>query len=264
MNVAHGHEPAEYGSHSPSSARATAPMKPPPKIAASSRGSARTQRTAVVSQAAARSRSIARSRSLRVIAAARSNSARASAEAAELLQQVAAHAGDQVVVRERRLVAQRVDELEPGGRPERHPQRDGAVELDHGRAACAGRARRRARRSAPSRRPPPSSRARGRRRSPPAARTARRAGRGAARARARRARGRSAAGPSAPGPGRAAAPAPRAGPTRARSRDACSSISATSPWTSGSSGMSSATMRPSRSASWQSSGRIQSSPAVAA
>ena len=51
---------------------------------------------------------------------------------------------------------------------------------------------------------------------------------------------------------------------RARERDAWISMSATRPWTSGSSGASSATMRPSRSASSHSAGRIQSSPAVAA
>ena len=47
-------------------------------------------------------------------------------------------------------------------------------------------------------------------------------------------------------------------------RDAWISISATRPCTSGSSGASSARMRPRRSASSHSAGRIQSSPAVAA
>ena len=51
----------------------------------------------------------------------------------------------------------------------------------------------------------------------------------------------------------------RAPPTR----DAWISISATRPCTSGSSGASSARMRPRRSASSHSAGRIQSSPAVA-
>ena len=46
-------------------------------------------------------------------------------------------------------------------------------------------------------------------------------------------------------------------------RDAWISISATRPWTSGSCGASSARIRPRRSASSQSAGRIQSSPAVA-
>ena len=53
------------------------------------------------------------------------------------------------------------------------------------------------------------------------------------------------------------------GPTRALERDAWISISATRPWTSGSCGTSSARIRPRRSASSQSAGRIQSSPAVA-
>ena len=51
---------------------------------------------------------------------------------------------------------------------------------------------------------------------------------------------------------------------RARRRDACISINATRPCTSGSCGASSATIRPSRSASSHNVGRIQSSPAVAA
>ncbi len=55
----------------------------------------------------------------------------------------------------------------------------------------------------------------------------------------------------------------RVGPVRARMRDAWISISATSPWTSGSRGASSARMRPIRSASSHSAGLIQSSPAVA-
>jgi hypothetical protein len=54
-----------------------------------------------------------------------------------------------------------------------------------------------------------------------------------------------------------------AGPTRAAARDAWISISATKPWTSGSCGASPARMRPRRSASSHSAGRIQSSPAVA-
>ena len=54
------------------------------------------------------------------------------------------------------------------------------------------------------------------------------------------------------------------GPTRARAREACSSISADSPCTSGSPGSSAASMRPSRSPSSSSSGRIHSLPAVAA
>ena len=54
------------------------------------------------------------------------------------------------------------------------------------------------------------------------------------------------------------------GPRRAAARDAWISISATSPCTSGSCGTRTASSRPSRSASSQSAGRIQSSPAVAA
>ena len=53
------------------------------------------------------------------------------------------------------------------------------------------------------------------------------------------------------------------GPTRALERDAWISMSATRPWTSGSVGASPARIRPSRRASSQSAGRIQSSPAVA-
>ncbi len=53
------------------------------------------------------------------------------------------------------------------------------------------------------------------------------------------------------------------GLTRALDRDAWISMSATRPWTSGSIGASSARIRPSRKASSQSAGRIQSSPAVA-
>ena len=53
------------------------------------------------------------------------------------------------------------------------------------------------------------------------------------------------------------------GLTRAGSREAWISISATRPCTSDSPGVSSARMRPSRSASWHSAGRTQSSPAVA-
>ena len=50
---------------------------------------------------------------------------------------------------------------------------------------------------------------------------------------------------------------------RARARDAWISINATSPCTSGSSGIRPARTRPRRSASSQSAGRIQSSPRVA-
>ena len=53
------------------------------------------------------------------------------------------------------------------------------------------------------------------------------------------------------------------GDTRARSREAWISMSATRPCTSGSPGVSSARIRPSRSASWHRAGRTQSSPAVA-
>jgi hypothetical protein len=50
-------------------------------------------------------------------------------EAAELGEEVAAHARQQVVALERRLRGQRVDELEAGRRAERHRDRDRAVQL---------------------------------------------------------------------------------------------------------------------------------------
>ena len=161
--------------------------------------------------AAARSSSSVRSRSLRVSDAARSNSACASSHAAELREQVAAHGRQQVVALERGLGRQRVDDLEPGRRAERHRHRDRAVQLDDrrrrqlgqrvvqrgdprpvgllggARSRVAGgdrgleRVRARARRPAPRR------------------------------ARARPGRARSGAGPSARGPGRAAARARRTG-----------------------------------------------------
>src|SRR2546430_1501776 len=49
--------------------------------------------------------------------------------AAELRQEVAAHARQEVVPLERRLPDERVDEREPGRRPVGHRERDGAVEL---------------------------------------------------------------------------------------------------------------------------------------
>src|SRR6185369_11333623 len=49
----------------------------------------------------------------------------------ELLQQVSAHGGEEVVLAEQGLVAQRVDELERLGGSEGHGDGDGAVELDH-------------------------------------------------------------------------------------------------------------------------------------
>ena len=62
---------------------------------------------------------VSRSRSLRVSDAARSNSPRASALRPSLGQQVGAHARQQVIARERRLVRERVDEL-AGRRPARY------------------------------------------------------------------------------------------------------------------------------------------------
>ena len=108
-------------------------------------------------------------------------------------------------------------------------------------------------------------RARGRRRSRPAARTGRARRRAPRRARARPGRGGSAAGPSARGPGRAAGPARRAGPI-ARARAATPGSPSARPGRAppARAGASSARMRPSRSASSHSAGRIQSSPAVAA
>ena len=93
---------------------------------------------AVNHSSAARSSSSARSRSLRVSSAACSNSARASSTPAELGEQVAAHAREQVVALQRRLVAQRVDDLEPGRRAERHRHRDARLSSTTGDgASCA-------------------------------------------------------------------------------------------------------------------------------
>ena len=78
----------------------------------------------------ARFSSSARSRSFCVIAAARSNSARASSAASELGKQIAADARQQVIVLEHGLGRQRVDDAQPGLGAEQHGQRHGAVELD--------------------------------------------------------------------------------------------------------------------------------------
>src|SRR5262245_41201187 len=50
-------------------------------------------------------------------------------EAAESSQQVAAHARQEMIVLQRRFLGQRVDQLEPGSRTVRHPDRDRAIEL---------------------------------------------------------------------------------------------------------------------------------------
>ena len=180
----------------------------------------------------------------------------------ELHREVAAHARQQVVALERRLRRSASTQLEAGA-PDRTPSTiaTARLQLDDRRRHDLGqrvveRGDPRASRSAAAR-----ARARGRRRSRPAARTGRARRRAiSARARAPRGRGGSAGDPSARDSDRAAGSA-RPTVRRARAaRDAWISISATRPWTSGSCGASSARMRPRRSASSHSAGRIQSSP----
>ncbi len=103
---------------------------------------------APAAHSAARSSSSSRSRSLRVSAAARSNSARASSKRPSFARRSPRTLGKQVIVLERALGGQRVDERETGRRAERHRDRDGAVELDDRRRRQLARARRRARRCA--------------------------------------------------------------------------------------------------------------------
>ena len=124
--------------------------------------------------ALARSSSSSRSRALRVSRAARSNSTRASAWRAQLREQVAAHAGQQVVAGERRLGGERVDATSrPAAGTERQGDRDRPVQLDDRRRRDLGQRRVERRRSAASRSPRLAARAHGRRRSPPAACTGR-------------------------------------------------------------------------------------------
>ncbi len=184
--------------------------------------------------------------------------------AAELREQVAAHGRQQVVAAQRRLASERVDQLERRLRAERHPDRDRAVELHHRRRRELGESVVEGDDALPvGVLGDPGARVAGGDRGLQRVRAEGAAGR-SARARARRARGRRAASPSATRSWSSSRTGSPAGPIRARERDACSSISATRPCTSGSAGSSSARMRPSRSASSISSGRIQSSPAVAA
>ena len=181
--------------------------------------------------------------------------------APELRQQIAAHARQQVVALQRRLVGERVDELEPGRRTERHRDRDRAVELDHRRRRQLGERVVERGDARPVGVVGGRARARDRRRSPPAARTGRARRRASRRAPAPRGRGGSSSwsqrarscsssrigSPVGPDPrARSATPgSPSARPARApRPRR----------------GTSSARMRPRRSASSHSAGRIQSSP----
>ena len=53
--------------------------------------------------------------------------------AAELGQEIAADARQQVIILQRRFVDQLIDEIQPGLRAEGHRQGDRAVELDDGR-----------------------------------------------------------------------------------------------------------------------------------
>ena len=131
-------------------------------------------------------------------------------------------------------------------------------------------ARRRAPPAAPSRCPRGRTSGRGTTRSPPAActgpprvRRVRRRRSASARAKRRLAPVDVQRVPATGGPGRTATRARPTDAVRARNRDDWNSISATSPCTSASSGASAASTRPSRSASAHSSGRSQSSPAVA-
>src|SRR5438105_4982458 len=60
---------------------------------------------------------------------------------AELREQVAAYARQQVISLERRLIGELVDELESGGRTERHRNGHGAIELDDRRRRELGKRR---------------------------------------------------------------------------------------------------------------------------
>ena len=127
-------------------------------------------------QPAARASSSSRSRALRGQRRRPLELRGASSQAPEPRQQVAAHAGQQVVVGASAgsPPARRPAPGPPPG-PNAIADRDRAVELHHRRRRDAARARRTARRSAPSRCPPPCAPGRGRRRSRPAARTGPRA-----------------------------------------------------------------------------------------
>ena len=199
-----------------------------------------------------------------VSAAARSNSARASSCRPSFASRSPRTLGSRWYARQRGLVRQRVDQLEAGRGPVRHARRRPRGSARPPASGATSPARRRARRSAPSRSPRRCARARGRRRSPPAARRGRarrralgprRAPRGPRRISSRSQRAavlieqqdrlavRRRSGRACATPG-----SPSARPARApRARPAASPAS----------------MRPSRSASSHSAGRIQSSPAVA-
>ena len=183
---------------------------------------------------------------------------------AEFDQQVTADAGQQVVAVQRRSRSTRSSmQVEAGLRTERHGHRDRVVELHDRRRGRPCRAPRRGRRCAPSRCP-----RRGRRGAWQAAIAACNAYGPCAppsfsalvnevrprlmSSRSHRARFWSSSRIGSP-----------SGPTRAPKRDAWISISETSPCTSGSLGVSSASTRPRRMASAQISGRSQSVPAVA-
>ena len=194
----------------------------------------------------ARASITSRSRALRVSAAARSNSARASLEAAQLVQQIAAHARAAGGSAGAPARAAARPPLQPGRRAERHRRRrprgsarrrakvrSAQTAVERGDAGPVGLLRRVAR-------------ARGRRRWRPAARTARRRRPAPRRAPAPPARAGSGADPSAPRFWSSSRIGSPDGPTRAREREAWISISATRPCTSGSSGASPARIRPSR------------------
>ena len=181
-------------------------------------------------------------------------------------QQVAAHAGQQVVVAQRAARRRSASTtLQPRLRPVGHRDGDRAIEFDHRRGACA----RRARRTAPAMRGQSVS---------CAVRRARmaRGDRGLQRIRARGAAeafGALAAPPARAGCSRRSQRARSwsssrigvpSGSMRAPTREACNSISASRPCTSGSPRREPARMRPRRKASSHSAGRIQSSPLVAA
>ena len=160
----------------------------------------------------------------------------------------------------RSSAASSVEQVQPGRGPAHHGHRDGVVQRAPPGCRRSAAAARTAPRSAASRSPRRSAPRRGRRRSPPAAGTGRSRPRGSAardqrdalgdvRRRSSGVRSCSAIGTSAP-----------SGPVRAGRRASVSSISASSPVTSPSSGSSRWTSRASRIASADSSARCRLGP----
>ena len=209
----------------------------------------------------ARSSSKSRTRPFLVSDAARANSERASSTRPSLARKSPRTLGSRWYCCERGLGCQRIHQLEPRRRPVRHRHGDSAIQLDDGRGSELRQ--RVVQRHDPLpvrflRRPRASvtggDRALERVRAAGARPAPRLAG-------ATRARAGSGGGPTGRGPDRAAGSARPTGRSVPRMRDAWISMSATRPWTSGSSGASPARMRPRRKASSHRPGRIQSSPA---